>query len=301
MSAAAGVDVEGEAVRDPLLVHAEALRGLASDAVVKRGVRYFKEDRVHGLGWMEGHVWASVEGSRPGEPYEVELAVDEDGEIGVECSCPFDQEPTCKHAVATLLAYAARQEVGDETVRGAADEAVADRRKRGRTGVTVTHVGGDRWFGTWEARSLNPTGVSSRTYRVELRSVGERINHCTCPDFATNRLGTCKHIEAVVHKLASRAHRKASRWRCWIRGRSGASDAWVSRPSRTARWSWSAPRTRRPRPPIRSATWRAASCGQARSSWSRAATRRGLRSWWRAWPRRPRARPAPRRCRSGTT
>ena len=35
-------------------------------------------------------------------------------------------------------------------------------------------------------------------YTVELRSRGEPINSCTCPDFRKNFLGTCKHIERVL-------------------------------------------------------------------------------------------------------
>ena len=35
-------------------------------------------------------------------------------------------------------------------------------------------------------------------YVVELRSLTEPINTCTCPDFRKNFLGTCKHIERVV-------------------------------------------------------------------------------------------------------
>lgn len=75
-----------ETVTDPLLFDGERLRGLASDAIVRRGVAYFKEGRVVELGWDTRRLWAAVAG-------------------------------------------------------------------------------------------------------------------CTCPDFATNRLGTCKHIEAVVHAL----------------------------------------------------------------------------------------------------
>lgn len=35
-------------------------------------------------------------------------------------------------------------------------------------------------------------------YTVELRSLGEPVNSCTCPDFRKNFLGTCKHIERVL-------------------------------------------------------------------------------------------------------
>jgi superfamily II DNA or RNA helicase len=203
---------------DALLFDASRLRELASDAVVRRGIGYFQEDRVIDLGWHGQRLWATVAGSVAGAPYEVEVAADEDGDVGVRCTCPFDGEPACKHAVAALLAYAARQVVPDELARSAADEAAFDRKKRAPTEVAVQHVGGERRFGTWEARSLRPTGLSSRTYRVELRSVSERLNHCNCPDFATNRLGTCKHIEAVIHELTRPAKGK---------GRKGAKAAAV--------------------------------------------------------------------------
>ena len=39
-------------------------------------------------------------------------------------------------------------------------------------------------------------------YRVELRSLTEQINTCTCPDFRKNFLGTCKHIEKVKAQLS---------------------------------------------------------------------------------------------------
>ena len=39
-------------------------------------------------------------------------------------------------------------------------------------------------------------------YTVEVRSLSQPLNTCDCPDHAVNRLGTCKHVEAVLHKLA---------------------------------------------------------------------------------------------------
>ncbi|MBA2369089.1 MAG: SWIM zinc finger family protein [Candidatus Protochlamydia sp.] len=38
-------------------------------------------------------------------------------------------------------------------------------------------------------------------YSVEIRSLTEKINSCSCPDFQINTLGTCKHIEGVFHHL----------------------------------------------------------------------------------------------------
>jgi len=39
-------------------------------------------------------------------------------------------------------------------------------------------------------------------YRVEIRSLGEHLNTCSCPDHRINGLGTCKHVEAVLRRLA---------------------------------------------------------------------------------------------------
>jgi superfamily II DNA or RNA helicase len=45
----------------------------------------------------------------------------------------------------------------------------------------------------------NPT--SKNTYRVSIRGSRTGENFCSCPDFATNTLGTCKHIEFALAAL----------------------------------------------------------------------------------------------------
>jgi superfamily II DNA or RNA helicase len=45
----------------------------------------------------------------------------------------------------------------------------------------------------------NPRSGSS--YRVAIRGAGPGENFCACPDFLTNDLGTCKHIEFVLGRL----------------------------------------------------------------------------------------------------
>ncbi len=51
-------------------------------------------------------------------------------------------------------------------------------------------------FSTFQVRS--PSGAG---YEVEIRSLGDRENSCSCPDFRTNGLATCKHVEAVIARL----------------------------------------------------------------------------------------------------
>jgi superfamily II DNA or RNA helicase len=56
-------------------------------------------------------------------------------------------------------------------------------------------------------RVTNPE--SKRTYRVGIRGSAVGENHCTCPDFALNTLGTCKHVEFTLAKLERKPGAKA--------------------------------------------------------------------------------------------
>jgi len=55
---------------------------------------------------------------------------------------------------------------------------------------------------------INP--ASGGHYRVAIRGSGLGDNYCACPDFATNELGTCKHIEFLLARLASQRGGKAA-------------------------------------------------------------------------------------------
>ncbi len=52
-----------------------------------------------------------------------------------------------------------------------------------------------------EFQVTNPQ--SQNTYTVHIRGARPGDNHCSCPDFATNTLGTCKHIEFTLARLES--------------------------------------------------------------------------------------------------
>ena len=44
---------------------------------------------------------------------------------------------------------------------------------------------------------------TKNTYKVAIRNNEQVMNFCTCLDFKTNHLGTCKHIEAVLLRIQS--------------------------------------------------------------------------------------------------
>jgi uncharacterized Zn finger protein len=74
-------------------------------------------------------------------------------------------------------------------------------------------------YGDYQIRSS-----SNRTYRVAMRGPGLFENYCSCPDFAVNTLGTCKHIEALLLRLRRRdgkVGRKFSRTRASLSHSSG--------------------------------------------------------------------------------
>jgi len=50
---------------------------------------------------------------------------------------------------------------------------------------------------------------TGRSYRVAIRGDGVGDNYCSCPDYATNDLGTCKHIEFTLGRLRAKRGGKA--------------------------------------------------------------------------------------------
>ncbi|HSI50798.1 MAG TPA: DEAD/DEAH box helicase [Ideonella sp.] len=88
-----------------------------------------------------------------------------------------------------------------------ADWQTALRRQFGREQrFGLENLGADPVFSDF--RVHNP--ASGTRYRVAIRGRALGQNFCTCPDFATNDLGTCKHIEFTLAKLEARRGGKAA-------------------------------------------------------------------------------------------
>lgn len=181
------------------LYDTEQLNTLATAETVKQGLAYFTENRVFALSVEDNQLTSQVEGSLIDQPYWVELSKNADNELLVQCDCSSETN-VCKHAIATLYSYAEdclnREQ---ENFGGAIDEAVKERVKKGRNEVSVKLISGNLAFGMWQAKSIISATYRPTSYHVYIRSLEQRKNYCTCPDIATNRLGTCKHIEAVLH------------------------------------------------------------------------------------------------------
>ncbi len=70
----------------------------------------------------------------------------------------------------------------------------------------LENVGAEPFFS--EFRVSNPQSKS--VYRVAIRGVQPGVNYCACADFATNELGTCKHIEFVLATLENKRGAKTA-------------------------------------------------------------------------------------------
>ncbi|MFT4100742.1 MAG: DEAD/DEAH box helicase [Burkholderiaceae bacterium] len=75
----------------------------------------------------------------------------------------------------------------------------------------LTNLGDEPFLSDF--RVDNPASKSS--YRVAIRGLSPGDNFCACPDFATNDLGTCKHIEFVLAKLRKKRGAKQAFARGW--------------------------------------------------------------------------------------
>ena len=86
------------------------------------------------------------------------------------------------------------------------------RRQFGREqAFTLENVGADPFFSDF--RIGNPQSKSR--YRVAIRGLASGQNFCSCPDYATNDLGTCKHIEFTLASLRKKRGAKAAFARGW--------------------------------------------------------------------------------------
>jgi len=93
-----------------------------------------------------------------------------------------------------------------------ADWQRALRRQFGRDQMFRLENRGDQPFFS-EFRISNPQ--SKAGYRVAIRGLSAGDNYCSCPDYATNELGTCKHIEFVLARLGKKRGAKAAFTRGW--------------------------------------------------------------------------------------
>ena len=98
------------------------------------------------------------------------------------------------------------------------EQQIAERRERARDAIAkILERPAGAPYGDYRIRS-----ASGKIYRVAMRGPGLFENYCSCPDFAVNTLGTCKHVEALLLRLRKR-HGRALESKAYRRARASIS------------------------------------------------------------------------------
>ncbi len=81
------------------------------------------------------------------------------------------------------------------------EQQIAERKARATKAIVrvIERPPEDGVYGDYTIKSS-----SGKSYRVALRGPSLFENFCSCPDFAVNTLGTCKHIEAMLSRIQKR-------------------------------------------------------------------------------------------------
>src|ERR1019366_5330592 len=104
------------------------------------------------------------------------------------------QETSLRHPLWRWLLSWLVTKLSQEVAGMLVEQQIAERRERAQSAVVRVQArpaGG--LYGDYRVQS-----ASGKTYRVAMRGPGLFENYCSCPDFAVNTLGTCKHIEALL-------------------------------------------------------------------------------------------------------
>lgn len=82
------------------------------ERILLRGYHYYLSDSVKDLKIYNNRIESYVEGS---EEYKVEIDINDDKIVSMECSCPYAQDGhLCKHMAATLFEYTQDECIIDE-------------------------------------------------------------------------------------------------------------------------------------------------------------------------------------------
>ena len=185
------------------------IRDLAdSEIIFQRGEDLYQYGAFHCVDYdlQQGEYVYEVDGSYGDYTTEVKI----NDAVAVSCDCPYPGEG-CKHVVAVLLDLLdSKDALPEELVPAAVQEepflspdeiraqALEDRKKRARTEQFTVTLGdmlkGDHLLTT-------PRG---KQYQVTLHDPAAGSGHCSCPDFLSNGLGTCKHLIFLQNYITER-------------------------------------------------------------------------------------------------
>lgn len=176
-----------------------------SDKTYRLGLHHFNNNCVLECDVFPDQVVASVEADDSELPHLVKIDMNETTgkAASISCYCEDFEDVFCCHAVAVLLHCSDQLRAENEQMAAQQlqETALLDRIKKGQKEVNIEPVKTVNDYGEWLASSIMSATHRQTLYSVNIRSLSARQNTCTCPDWRNNQLGTCKHIEAVLHEI----------------------------------------------------------------------------------------------------
>jgi len=189
----------------PFFVDPKNIVDAVSEKTYRLGLNLFNSNCVLECDIFPDQIVASVEAQDSELPHLVKIELNEDTGLAtsMSCYCNEYEEVFCCHAVAVLLHCSDQyqDELEQYTAQQLQETALLDRIKKGQKEVNVEAVNTVSDYGEWRASSIVSATHRQVAYTVTIRSLTERQNTCTCPDWRNNQLGTCKHVEAVLHEI----------------------------------------------------------------------------------------------------
>lgn len=121
-----------------------------------------------------------------------------------ESTCTCNSAVICRHRVAALMQLHELLKLEDDklppqgiryTRKGMIRRVIEERKEKARLAAYSIEFA-DNIFG--EHMLTNERGVN---YKLTFRDIKRRHGYCSCPDYRTNKLGTCKHLIYAFEKL----------------------------------------------------------------------------------------------------
>jgi hypothetical protein len=166
----------------------------------RQGSSLFQNGQCKKLSESEKHFEFSVDDKHA----DFFVAIDIDEEVASSCTCKSRQ--LCRHQIASYFQlhqllnkdHASFPGSGIKYSREGMIKRVIDERRNKARQAAYTIDFSDNVFG--EHLLTNEKG---RQYYITFRDLKRKHGYCSCPDYQTNKLGTCKHLIFAFDKIAS--------------------------------------------------------------------------------------------------
>ncbi len=170
----------------------------SANLIYRQGHSLYLNGQCTQLSASENHFEFSVN-DKYGD-YVVKIDVDEN----VQANCECNTGNVCRHRAAALMQLHEFVKLDDDTLppagikytRSGMIKRVVDERKIKAEKAQYTINYADNIFG--EHILTNERGIE---YKLTFRDTERKHGYCSCPDYRTNKLGTCKHLIFAFENL----------------------------------------------------------------------------------------------------